>query len=109
MTRVGGRWLLLYSANRWDGADYAVGAAWCEGPGGPCTKQAAPVLSAEPGLGGPGGAEFVAGTTLVVFHAWPEGQVGYATGASRGLRLGRVDTTRLDAIEVHTPNSPPPA
>ena len=89
MTEVGGRWLLLYSGNRWDAPDYAVGAAWCDGPAGPCRKQARPALTSGGAMKGPGGTEFVASTSVVVFHAWSEDQVGYPLGA-RGLRIGRV-------------------
>jgi len=31
-----GQWLLTWSANRWDTADYATGLAMCSGPLGPC-------------------------------------------------------------------------
>jgi hypothetical protein len=31
-----GQWLLTWSANRWDTADYATGLATCRGPLGPC-------------------------------------------------------------------------
>jgi hypothetical protein len=102
MSLVDGRWLLLYSANRWDDDDYAVGAAWCDSPAGPCTKQEGPVLSAGPGMDGPGGTEFVGRSSVVVFHAWPEDQVGYPTGATRGLRIGRVETDPTGAAVIRT-------
>src|SRR5262245_57532598 len=115
MARVGGGWLLLYSANRWDGAAYAVGAAWRTSPSGPCTKQPGPVLTAQPGLDGPGGAEFVAGSRNLVFHAWPPDRTGYTTGATRSLHIGRIDptTTPGDPVQIATPDLPqrqrPPA
>jgi arabinan endo-1,5-alpha-L-arabinosidase len=94
MAEVDGRWLLLYSANRWDTEQYAVGAAWCATPAGPCEKQPDPVLTAGPGLDGPGGVELVAGRraggAVVTFHAWPEGAVGYDDGSTRRLHIGRV-------------------
>ncbi|MGH9210317.1 MAG: glycoside hydrolase family 43 protein [Acidimicrobiales bacterium] len=97
MARVGNRWLLLYSANRWDTPAYAVGVAWCDTPMGPCTKQPEPALAAGAGLEGPGGVEFVSGNrrgdTLVTFHAWPEDAVGYTNASTRRLHLGRVDVT----------------
>jgi hypothetical protein len=95
MKRVGDRWLLLYSANRWDSPDYAVGAAWCASPAGPCEKQDDPVLAAGGGLDGPGGVEFVSGggadRDLVTFHAWPAGAVGYGDGSTRRLQVGHVE------------------
>ena len=97
MAEVGGRWLLLYSANRWDTEGYAVGAAWCDAPTGPCEKQPEPVLSAGGGLAGPGGVEFASGTAVggavVTFHAWPAGAVGYDDGSTRRLHIGRVGVT----------------
>lgn len=95
MAKVGDRWLLLYSANRWDSAGYAVGAAWCESPAGPCEKQSAPALTAGAGLDGPGGVEFVSTSRptrlMVTFHAWPPGEVGYSDGSTRRLELGGVE------------------
>jgi hypothetical protein len=103
MAKIGDRWLLLYSANRWDSAEYAVGAAWCESPAGPCEKQSAPVLTAGRGLDGPGGVEFVthsqSSRPIVAFHAWPAGQVGYGDGSSRRLELGRVEVVG-DAVSI---------
>jgi arabinan endo-1,5-alpha-L-arabinosidase len=97
MAEVGDRWLLLYSGNRWDTAGYAVGAAWCDTPVGPCHKQPSPALTAGAGLDGPGGVEFVSGLdsdgVAVTFHAWPDGDVGYDDGSTRRLRVGRVEIT----------------
>jgi hypothetical protein len=96
MQHVDGRWLLLYSANQWDSPDYAVGAAWCESPAGPCEKQDAPVLTSGSGLDGPGGVEFVSDPAqdrvpIVTFHAWPAGEVGDGDGSTRRLQIGRVE------------------
>lgn len=80
MIATGAGYLLLYSANRWDGAGYAVGAAWCAGPAGPCTKVPGPVLASRGTEVGPGGAAaFVAadGSTQVAYHAWAGANVGY--------------------------------
>ena len=43
------RYLLFYSANRYDSAQYGVGYATCRGPQGPCTKVtvAAPLLNSQ--------------------------------------------------------------
>jgi hypothetical protein len=106
MALVDRRWLLLYSANRWDDEDYAVGAAWCEGPSGPCRKQSEPVLEASDDVAGPGGAEFIDGArrfgSVIAFHAWPPDRVGYEEGSNRTLHLGAVvvdgDVVTIDLI-----------
>ena len=111
MAKVGDRWLLLYSANRWDSADYSVGAAWCDSPAGPCQKQAGPAMTSGSHVDGPGGVEFVAtsrqGRPTVTFHAWPPGDVGYGDGSTRRLQLGRVivagDVVSIVAITSATP------
>jgi hypothetical protein len=51
---------------------------------------------------GPGGTEFVVSTSVVVFHAWSEDQVGYPLGA-RALRIGRVRVDDRDRVSVRTP------
>jgi arabinan endo-1,5-alpha-L-arabinosidase len=103
MSQVGDRWLLLYSANRWNTPRYAVGAAWCDAPIGPCHKQPEPALTAGAGIQGPGGVEFASGTAsggaIVTFHAWPDGAVGYKNGSTRRVHLGRVKVTD-DAVTI---------
>jgi len=104
MRRVGDRWLLMYSGNRWDTAGYAIGAAWCDSPAGPCSKQPEPAMTAGEGLDGPGGAEFVSGLGVdgvaVTFHAWPEDAVGYGDGSTRRLRFGRVEIDDQVSIDL---------
>jgi arabinan endo-1,5-alpha-L-arabinosidase len=110
MAKVGDRWLLLYSANRWDSDDYAVGAAWCESPAGPCAKQPSPALAAGEGLDGPGGIEFVSTSrsnrTMVTFHAWPPGDAGYADGSTRRLQVGRIEVVgdTVSIVPMWTPS-----
>lgn len=80
--------VLLYSANRWDSASYAVGAARCDGPLGPCRK-VGKVLSSFGPMVGPGGAEAFRdrnGLVRVAFHAWQGRDVGYPE--SRYLHIG---------------------
>jgi arabinan endo-1,5-alpha-L-arabinosidase len=93
-TALAGSPALLLTA---DQPGYAVGAAWCDTPVGPCRKQPGPALTAGAGLDGPGGVEFVSGLdserVAVTFHAWPDGAVGYDDGSTRRLRVGRVETT----------------
>lgn len=84
--------VLLYSANRWDSASYAVGAARCVGPLGPCHK-VGKVLSSYGPMVGPGGAEAFrdrSGQVRVAFHAWQGSDVGYPE--SRYLHIGRLGT-----------------
>lgn len=102
MAATSSGFVLLYSANRWDTGDYAVGAATCATPLGPCTKVAGPILATSGAMVGPGGAEaFVdgAGTVRVVFHAWQDTDVGYPE--NRYLHIGRLVTSGGGvAIEV---------
>lgn len=84
--------VLLYSANRWNSASYAVGAARCDGPVGPCHK-VGKVLSSFGPMVGPGGAEAFrdrSGQVRVAFHAWQGSDVGYPE--SRYLHIGRLGT-----------------
>lgn len=84
-----GSWLLFYSANRWDTADYAVGWAGCESVTGPCTKgEGQPWLASYDRAAGPGGQELVVGAdgeAAVVYHGWAPDLVGYESGGSRRL------------------------
>ena len=58
----GGRYFLFYSGNVWKGTDYAVGAATCTGPLGPCVdSSSAPVLASDAGMEGPGGESVFTG------------------------------------------------
>jgi len=85
-----GTWWLLYSAHGWSSSSYAIGAARCASPLGPCSKQPAAVLD-EDGHPGAGGAEFVAQTSLVLLHAWTPDFIGYEAGGHRRVLLGRVE------------------
>ena len=87
------RYLLFYSANRYDSAQYGVGYATCQGPQGPCTKVtvAAPLLNSQKEVLGPGGQEFFTdplGTLWMAYHAWTS-RTTYAAGGARSLRLLR--------------------
>ncbi|HEC10678.1 MAG TPA: hypothetical protein ENI86_14110, partial [Acidimicrobiales bacterium] len=88
MIRAGGRYHLMFSANDWNSADYAVGHAVCDTPVGPCTVVGdGPVLDTNEQVVGPGGAEFfmVGPRPWVVYHGWVNGVVGYDNGSYRGL------------------------
>lgn len=95
MVAVGGDWYLFYSGNDWNSAGYAVGYAVCESPAGPCRKaDTGPLLTSTATRIGPGGAEVVAaaprGVTVLAFHAWGNGAVGYERGGARQLYLQSV-------------------
>ena len=101
-----GTYHLLYSANRWDTADYAVGHAVCETITGPCVKDPEPWITDHGRATGPGGQEVIIGPAgdagLLVYHAWTDGDVGYDVGA-RSLFVtpirvvdGTLETPRLE-------------
>ena len=81
LVAVGGRYLLFFSGNNWEGANYAVGVATCAGPTGPCTDSSSgPILSSGPGRAGPGGESVFtdpSGAYFIAFHAWVPGAVGF--------------------------------
>ena len=76
-----GRYLLFYSGNNWDTANYAVGVASCSGPLGPCAEPwTQPILSGDAHEVGPGGESVftdASGAPWIAFHAWLPTQVGY--------------------------------
>ncbi len=79
---------LFYSGGDWRTAGYAVGAARCVSPLGPCTKVGdQPLIASIPKAVGPGGEEVFTddkGHDWLVLHAWVNGRAGYPDGA-RGL------------------------
>jgi len=93
--RPGGRYLLTYSTNRWDTADYRVDYATCDTPVGPCTKPPDnTLLRSDDSVTGPGGADFLTtadGRTMLTYHAWGPGAVGFPN--PRPLYLARLTTT----------------
>lgn len=96
MAAIDGRYHLLYSGNRWETAEYAVGHAVCDSPIGPCRRSTpAPVLASRSGAAGPGGQEFVRlpdGRHLLVHHAWDPTAIGYP----QGMRMLHVARLRSD-------------
>jgi hypothetical protein len=89
MIQVENRWLLLYSASRWDHAGYTVGAAWCTSPVGPCVKQSQPASAWAPAsTDGAAGVRHRCPSRrgpAVVFHAWPDRPHDYNDGSAREL------------------------
>jgi GH43 family beta-xylosidase len=98
MIADGDKFLLFYSANRWDTADYAIGYAVCDSVTGPCTKaDTSPWMSSTAYAKGPGGQEFfnAGGQVWMVYHGWLPGQVD-TPGGQRRLYLDEItvaDTT----------------
>jgi hypothetical protein len=81
MVLAGGQYLLFYSANNWETADYAVGVARCTGPMGPCSETSSqPLLASQSAFSGPGGPSVFVDSTgriRMAFHAWLPGKVGF--------------------------------
>lgn len=86
-------YLLFYSANAWDSANYAIGWARCETVTGPCQRE-----SDDPWMGsttfarGPGGQEFFSalGGVWMVYHGWQRGDLD-SPGAQRRLYVEVVE------------------
>ena len=84
VTGADGSTWLLYSGGFWESDGYAIGAAHCAGPLGPCTRSGT-LLASSGGAVGPGGASvFVdrAGGLRVALHAW-SGPPSYRAGGER--------------------------
>lgn len=93
MVFADGTYHLLYSANDWRTASYAVGWARCDGPLGPCTKpDRAPLIGSTGDWRGPGGPTVFADGTghSLAIHAWRGDDVGYPDG-ERALFVLDVD------------------
>ena len=85
-----GRYFLFFSGNDWNTADYAVGAATCAGPLGPCTDSSTtPILASGDNMAGPGGESVFdngAGAFFIAFHAWVPGSVGFPNSRELYIR-----------------------
>jgi beta-xylosidase len=81
MYLINGHYYLFFSGNNWNSTHYAVGAALCNGPLGPCPGEfGQPILSSGPSMSGPGGETVFtdsSGSLWMAFDAWLPGQVGY--------------------------------
>lgn len=73
LTKVNGRYVLLFSGNRHDTDQYAVGYATCTSPLGGCTASSSnPILTSAAGSYGPGGADGLVdsrGRFIMTYHA----------------------------------------
>ncbi len=92
-----GSFILFYSANDYNSADYAVGYAVCAHVNGPCSKPHNGPLVGNSAVGaGPGGEDtFVddRGQRWLVYHAWDPSAVGTQTNGSRSMRMSRLDVS----------------
>jgi beta-xylosidase len=88
-----GHYVLFFSGNDWNSANYAVGVATCVGPLGPCADDSPdPILASGTGIAGPGGESVftdTSGASWIAFHAWVPGAVGFPN--SRDLYVRRLD------------------
>lgn len=86
MVRYDGKIYLLYSANRYSTADYAIGYAVCRGPAGPCRRRApGPLLATGGSVAGPGGPDVFVdrdGSLRMAYAAWDRGHVGYPSSTA---------------------------
>jgi hypothetical protein len=96
----GGHYLLFYSGNNWDSANYAVGVASCSGPLGPCTEPwTQPILSSDAHELGTGGETVFtdsSGSPWIAFHAWLPNEVGYPH--SRELYLRKLTFSGIEPV-----------
>jgi beta-xylosidase len=95
MTVIAGNYYLLYSANNYESAAYAMGYATCLSPIGPCENlsEGGPFISSAATALGPGGGEFfddVLGDRFVVYHAWTAPETTYSAGGARSMRIDRL-------------------
>ena len=94
-----GVYYLMYSGNWWEGGNYALGYAICDGPSGPCHKPLDEPFFAIPnndigGEIGPGGGSFFHdhdGSLWIAYHAWRSPSAGYVAGGQRRLSIARVE------------------
>ncbi len=95
MTVVDGTYYLLYSANQYESASYAMGYATCLSPSGPCQNVSlnAPAIASGGSALGPGGGSFfedALGGRWLAYHAWTDPKTTYAGGGARSLRIDRL-------------------
>lgn len=73
MVKVGGTYWVVYSGNWFNQSDYAIGAARCAGPAGPCTDSSpSPLLASNSQGAGPGEASLYVDATGVwlLYSPW---------------------------------------
>jgi GH43 family beta-xylosidase len=121
MIRVGTDYWLVFSGNWFNQPDYAVGAALCAGPAGPCADTSPTPLLASNAQGfGPGEASLFADAhgIWLLYSPWffpsaaPHSAVTKASLATDNARRRQVDITRI-GVAASGPylaaGGPPPA
>lgn len=90
-------YLMFYSANSYDSADYAMGWASAPEVTGPYTNRSpTPWVSSRGAAAGPGGQSVVTvpdGQRWLAYHAWDSSTVGYGSGGRRAMWLDPLDVT----------------
>jgi hypothetical protein len=110
MRLVSGIYYLLYSANNYESASYAMGYARCLSPVGPCENVSVGgpfISSAGPALG-PGGGEFFddpLGTLRLVYHAWTAPTTTYVGGGARSMRIDRLAVSDAGVLSLVGPTT----
>ena len=89
-----GKYVLVYSAGKYDSSGYSEAYALCEGPTSPCTAgSSTQVLTSSGSASGPGGGSLFrdsANNWMLAYAAWLPGCTSYACGGSRRLFVGSV-------------------
>lgn len=97
-------YLLVYSAGRWDSANYVTGFSRCETPTGPCTHDTrGPFLKSGTSRTGPGGMtayRSAAGELRVAYASWERGHE--APADNEGGRYSRQTHWALLKVSGHT-------
>jgi beta-xylosidase len=105
-----GKYYLFYSANDYQGENYAIGYAVGDSVTGPFVKpQTGPWLASYGSVRGPGGQEFFVdegGMLWMAFHAWTFPNIGYPKG-SRSLFIEPV-VFQNGVPVLPRPAAPPP-
>ena len=105
-----GTYYLLYSANAYDSALYAVGYATSATLMGPYVDAPqSPILTSDADAAGPGGQAVVVddeGDPWVLYHAWDPERVGDAIGGARSMWLDELIFTD-EGLTVDGPDAGP--
>jgi beta-xylosidase len=112
MRLVSGTYYLVYSANNYESASYAMGYARCLSPVGPCENVSigGPFVSSAGSALGPGGGEFFddpLGGLRLVYHAWTAPKTTYAGGGARSMRIDRLSVSDAGILSLEGPTTTP--
>lgn len=100
LVEANGRYVLFFSGNDWSSANYAIGAAQCATPLGPCSDvSSAPLFATGAGIAGPGSESVfpdASGDMWIAFDAWNPGSVGGSN--SRGFYVRHVNLSGTPSV-----------